>query len=142
MVGTELVSKLVNQQANHIVGDAALEPIRAQPEFIEDQFAAWAVGSRTKMMRSRAEFHRNLPSQRFFGHRVCKRGNLTHSAGPFGFRNPVRENSRIWIIFAGPDFRPRCDLTSGQNRTRVSRILPRTRRHHAAVNNGVALAYG
>ena len=46
-----LMAELVNEQAHHVLGDALLEPVRAEPKFVEDQFAALAVGRAAQMMR-------------------------------------------------------------------------------------------
>ncbi len=44
MVGAVFMAELVDQHPHHVLGDAVLEPVRAEPELVEDQFAASAVG--------------------------------------------------------------------------------------------------
>lgn len=44
MIETVLVSKLMNQKPHDIVVDAALEPVSAEAEFVENEFSAWAIG--------------------------------------------------------------------------------------------------
>jgi hypothetical protein len=51
VVGTVLMAELVEEQPHHVLGDAVVEPVRAEPEFVEDQFAAGAVGRAAQMMR-------------------------------------------------------------------------------------------
>ena len=51
MVATGFMAELVNEQAHHVLGDALLEPVCAEPKFVEDQFAALAVGRAAQMMR-------------------------------------------------------------------------------------------
>jgi hypothetical protein len=49
-----LVAELVDEQPHHVLRDPVVEPVRAKPEFVEDQFAAGAVGRAAQMMRCRA----------------------------------------------------------------------------------------
>ena len=38
------MAELMDQKLHHVLGDAALEPVRAEPEFVEYEFPSGAVG--------------------------------------------------------------------------------------------------
>ena len=44
VVTTRIVAVFMDEQPHHVLGDAVLEPVRAEPEFVEDEFTAGAVG--------------------------------------------------------------------------------------------------
>src|SRR5205814_8618796 len=67
---------------------------------------------------------------------------LSLTIRPLRFRYPLMEWARVWIVLAGPDFGAWRHVAGRQDGVGGFGIPPGSRRHHAAMNHGVALADG
>ncbi len=77
------MAEFMDQHPHHIVGDALLEPVGTEPEFVENQFATRTIRSRSEMMGSGAEFHSDASIENLFGDYLCEGRDLGHSLSPF-----------------------------------------------------------
>src|SRR5437867_3138704 len=123
MVAAVFVAELMDQQPHHVIRNSMLEPVSAQPEFVEDQFSSWPIGSPAEMMRCGTELHHDLARQNLLRDSLCEIRDLTHPFRPFRFWNPVLKWNRVGIVLTRPDLRAGRDLTGRQDGVSALRIL-------------------
>ena len=51
------MAEFVDEELNDIFCDSTLEPLGAEPEFVENQISTWSVGGRAEMVRCRTILH-------------------------------------------------------------------------------------